>query len=112
MSGQTAKKASDFLPYCQDQGMKYLAGAGKSGVSVQVASYTFVAGGVITFEGLGLQDMDDALFILVATNHTSNVREPTVDPATRTKVGFTMAGPNVDDVVHVMVVGPVSGQLS
>lgn len=104
------KKAQDFIPYCKDQGLPHLVGAAAGGVSMQYKRTTMPNDGVVTFEGLGMQNMANALYAVIVQNVT--------DPAdvgyvtTLTTAGFTIVGPDTGDAINLIVIGTLKGQLS
>jgi glycine cleavage system aminomethyltransferase T len=106
------KNASDFIPYCRDQGMPGLCGAAKAGVSIQAASVVMPADGVVTFAGMNMTNMADASYVVLVQNHTDKADPASVDPATKTTLGFTIAGPDAADVLAVVVIGALKGQLT
>lgn len=108
--GQFAKKASDHIPYAADQGMPYLAAAGKAGVAVQGATYAMESGGVVTFAGLGLSNMKSGSYQVIVQNHT-DVADPGVVSA-KTGLGFTITGPDVADVLDLVIVGALADQMT
>lgn len=105
------KKASDHLPYCQDQGMPYLAGAGKAGVSIQVkALIAMPADGILTFAAMGMMDMADTAYAVFIHNHTDAADEATLAANVRLTDKITVTGPDTADLLDVMIVGRVAGQ--
>lgn len=110
MASGTPMMAKNYIPYCEHQGMNYLAGAAKAGISIQSGRIAMPAGGVITFAALGMENMANGLYHLQMTNHTDTTKAGTVDPATRTSLGFTVVGPTAADVLEILVIGTVYGQ--
>lgn len=103
------KKAADHIPYCQDQGMDYLAGAGKAGVSMQ-SGQSIAAAGALLFADLDMVDMADTNYEVYAQNDTDQTRTATI--SSKTTAGFTTTGPSASDVQSYLVVGRVAGQTS
>ena len=112
MTGKLKKDAADHIPYCADQGMSHLCGATLSGVSVQWKQFTMVAGGVFNFVNNGLTNMASSAYGVFIQNHSDAADEATVDPATRTQTQFTIVGPDNNDVLDVLIIGPIAGQLT
>lgn len=115
MPGKMKKAAKDQIPYCEDQGIPYLSGAGKAGVSIQFkAGWAMVSGGVFVFADQGLQDMDttNGNYAVFVQNHTDAADEATVSEAAKLNTQFTIVGPDVADVLDIMIVGTLKGQLS
>ncbi len=110
--GDLPKNASDFIPFCKDQGIPNLVGTANKGVSLQGATHAMPADGVITFAALGLGDMEDGSYQIVIQNHSDAADEGTVDPATRTSAGFTIVGPDTADVLDILILGRLAGQLA
>ncbi len=109
MPGQAPKKASDYIPYCEDQAMPYLAGAAKGGVAIQSVEVTADdANYEFSFAGEGLEPMADASYLVFVQNNTT-AGGGTV--ANKTASGFDIAGLIAADVVSVLIVGRLSGQV-
>lgn len=115
MSGTNKKDAKDFIPYCQDQGMPNLVGAAVSGQSIQkLSGWPMPTGGVIVFEDEGLVNMDisNGTYAVFVQNQTDAADEGTVAEAAKLGNQLTIVGPDVADVLDVMIVGTLEGQLS
>jgi len=114
------KKAEDHIPYCKDQGLPFLAAAAKAGVSIQAKTFIQTAGGVFDFAAEGLEPMADGAYAVLMHNH-SGLDEagvagpiadyPTADPGNRTPAQFVIAGPPPGDVIDVVIVGRLRGQI-
>ena len=105
------KHAKDHIPFCKDQGMADLMGATKGAQSIQSFQIPMPNGGVITFAAGNVENMADGNYLVLIHNHTGSV-QGTVDPASRTAAQFTVVGPTDDDVLDIVVVGTVIGQVS
>lgn len=115
MAGTMKKDAKDFIPYCEDQGMPNLAGAGKPGVTVQYLSdWAMVSGGVVNFVDQGLLNMDvtNDTYAVIIQNQTDAADEATVAASGKLGTQFTIVGPDVADVLDIVIVGTLKGQLS
>lgn len=116
MSSTFPKKARDQIPYCEDQGMPYLAGAGAAGVSVQhKPNWVMPAGGVFVFANEGLVPMADTAYSVVfqTQNGIAAVGNyPKAVLANKTGTQFTVTGPSTSDVIDVVIVGKLQGQVS
>lgn len=113
MAGSTnPKRADNHIPYCHDQGMPYLAGAHKAGVTVQSFQIAMPADGIIKFATVGLMDMANKSYQVFVHNHSDVADEATVANAARTESQITVTGPDSGDVLDIMIVGQVKGQLA
>ena len=107
-----AKKASDHIPYCKDQGIDYLMSAAGPGLIAQSVVWTQVAGGAFTFAGAGLKPMFDGSYRVFITNHTTPANGGSVAYNTRTAKGFTISGAATADVIDIEIIGKVAGELN
>lgn len=114
------KKADAYIPYCKDQGLPFLAAAARSGVSIQLKTFIQTAAGVFDFAAEGLLPMADGNYALLLHNHSGLAETgvagpiadyPTADPVNRTPAQFVIAGPSPGDIIDVVVVGKLNGQL-
>lgn len=110
-TGTSAKKHSDYIPILKDQGIDYVSGNSRSGQVVLTSTYTFAAGGVVTFAALGLPNMLDGTYNLLLTNVTGAGAAKSARDGTRTAKQFVVTGPANGDVVEVTVIGSVAGGL-
>ena len=112
MTGQSAKKARDYSAYADDQGMDYLAGAAAPGVSIQhkVITQPGTAPLVVNFADEGMADMANADYTVIAQGETT--ARVTVDDDTRAVTGFNVLAGAQNEVIHLIVIGTVAGQLS
>lgn len=114
MTGKMKKDAKDLIPYCDDQGIPNLAAAAKSGVAIQYLSdWPMVSGGVVVFADEGLVDMDVGAdtYAVFIQNQTDAADEATVAAAGKLGTQFTIVGPDVADVLDILIVGTLKGQL-
>lgn len=114
MAGAMKKNAKDHIPFCQDQGIPNLAGTDKPGVSIQhIPEWVMVAGGVVVFADVGLADMDieDGIYSVLIQNQTDPADEATVATAAKLSQQLTVVGPDNDDLLDIVIVGKLKGQL-
>lgn len=102
------KKLSTYDPMMLENGIDYVAAAGKAGVGIQAASFTMVTGGVFTFEDNGCVNMADTSYQVIVMNQTDIADPATV--GTKTTSAFTITGPDNDDVMDIIIVGKLAGQ--
>ena len=109
---RTPKDAEDHIPFCKDQGLHNLCGAGTRGVSIQVIPGHVTASDpeTLTFADLGLMDMADADYAVFGQNQTDVADQPYFDA--KAAGSFQMNGPDAADVVDIVVVGRLKGQLA
>jgi hypothetical protein len=105
----SAKKASTSIPYCKNQNMPYLTGAGTAGVSMQYFRTTMPSNGVIVFAQNNATDMLDGRYVVQAYDQEGVVSGKAAS-ATRTATQFTLAGPSSGAVIDVVVIGQLKGQ--
>lgn len=105
------KKISDHVPPLRDQGMDYLAAAAEPGVAVQAKQITQVGAAPfsVVLEDVGMADMADDQYAVLIGGET--VGAPKVDQSTITAKGFDILGGADTEVLHVMVVGRLKGQV-
>lgn len=104
------KEAKDYIPYAADQGIAYLAGAAKAGVSIQAKQITQVGAApcVVDLEDEGLSPMADTDYVVIVQGETAAA--VMVDQSTMTVNGFNILGGADTEVLHVLIVGCVKGQ--
>lgn len=110
---KTPKNAADLVPYCADQGIPNLAGAGQRGVSVQrfqVIVPALAVAYTLIFVPEGGMDMGHADYHVQITNHTTQ-GTGICDPATRTAKQLEITSVLAADVLEVLVCGRLKGQL-
>lgn len=111
MPNRTPKNAKDFLTFCEDQGIPNLCGASARGVSIQYAS--FVMGSApddFVFAENGLQDMEGDNYVVLPWNQTDVADQGVI--SAKTGKQFTITGPDAADVVDLLIVGQLKGQLA
>ena len=102
------EKFKDYDPVFDKHGIDYVCAAGTPGVGVQGLTYIMVSGGVIVFAAQGMANMASASYQVLVQNQTD-----IADPATvgsKTTTGFVITGPDVDDVLDIIIVGQIAGQ--
>lgn len=111
MAKQSPKRADKQIPYCDDQGMSYLAGAGVPGVSIQQKQVVQAGASpfAVTFAALGLPDMADSSYSVVCGGET--VGAPKVTQSTVTPTGFSIAGGANGETLHLIIAGRIKGQV-
>lgn len=100
------------FPYGADQGMPFIAGAAKSGVTVipllLTATTTSLA---VKFADQGLPNMANAKYVVIAQSEAAGSESGlVVDESTKTTSGFTILGTANTEVVNILVVGTLAGQ--
>ncbi|MDV7396840.1 hypothetical protein RZS08_35910, partial [Arthrospira platensis SPKY1] len=89
-----------------------LCGAAKPGVSIQHLLVAMPAGGVIVFADHGLMDMAEPQTYGVIVQNQTDVADPgSVAAADRLTTQITIVGPDAADVLDIVLIGPVKGQL-
>lgn len=106
------KKISAHVPICHDQGMDYLAAAAKPGVGVQAKQITQAGAAPfsVVLEDHGLSNMEDTGYVVIVQGETAGA--PKVDQSTITKTGFDILGGADTEVLHVLIVGRLAGQVA
>ena len=106
----TPRKLSKFIPPLQEQGMDYLAAAAAAGVSIQAKQVTQSGASPfsVVLEDAGMKNMEDDEYVVIVQGETA--ARVTVDQSSLTKVGFDILGGADTEVLHVLVVGRLSGQ--
>jgi len=104
-----AKKASDYIPFCKDQGIPHLTGAGAGGSSMQFKNnWAMPGGGAFVFEDQGLVNMSDGNYVVLTQNQTDVLDPGTV--GSKTKTGFVLTGPDAADEIDIVIIGRLDGQ--
>lgn len=106
------KRADRHIPFMADQGVPQVVGAAAAGVSIQRARVTMPADGVVLFSSLSWANMADGNYLVIASNHTSSARPVTAADNARLWDRMTLAGPSQNDLLDVIVVGKLYGQLA
>ena len=104
------KDMKDFMPVLGDQGVKNLVGTPKRGVSIQSFQVAMPADGIITFAAVGAEDMADVTYQISIHNH-SGTNHGSVLSADKTVTQFKVTGPPAGELLDVIIVGAVKGQL-
>lgn len=111
MSSSNPKKASNHLPYCEDQGLPYLVGAGKAGLAIQqLRLHAMPADGIVKFVENGLMEMADGLYTVFIHNHSDVADEATVASNVRLANQITITGPDTGDLLDIMICGRLKDQ--
>jgi hypothetical protein len=81
-------------------------------MSLQQILDVMPADGIFKFSTFGLSDMADINYGLYIHNHTDPADEATCARNVRTTSQFTLTGPDVADVLDILIVGRLAGQLN
>lgn len=110
MPGLMPKDLKQSMPALDDQGIKNVVGSPARGVSLQAVTVTMASSPeTFTFAALGLEDMANTSYQVIPINQTDST-----DPAsctTKAVDSFEITGPDAADVVDVLIIGKVKGQL-
>lgn len=110
MPGLHVKDLNDSIPVLDDQGISNVIASPVPGVGFQFTSYIAGAGAdVFVFADNGLEDMEDGSYEAVSWNQTSVARLAIV--TLKTAKQFTITGQNALDVMTLIVIGKLQGQL-
>ena len=116
MPGLHPKDLSDYIPALADQGIPNVAGAASPGISIQVASFTmasapddFVFADNNDPNGRPLVNMADATYEVIVHNQTDVADESLVSAKTASQ--FTITGADSGDVLTLLIIGRLGGQL-
>ena len=107
------KDLKDYIPILDDQGIPNVVGTPKPGVSIQYKSeWAMVSGGVFVFADQGLENMDvsDGKYAVIIQNQTDAADEATVATAAKLATQMTIVGPDVADVLDILIIGRLKGQ--
>ncbi len=111
MASGLAKRADSQIPYCEDQGIPYVAGAAAAGVGLQFASFTTdAAPDTFVFADNGLMNMANATYEVVPWNQTDVADQGVISSKTATQ--FVITGPDSGDTLTLIIVGKLAGQVS
>lgn len=113
MPGTLPKDARSQIPFCDDQGMANIMGCPRRGQSIQRFQAVVPGAAVqvtINFAAAGGVPMADALYTVMLTNHTTQGTGLSL-PANRTAQDLIVTSVAAADVIEVLVIGPVAGQL-
>lgn len=110
MAGQHPKNLKDYLPALDDQGIKNVIASPVPGVGIQVVEFTMgSAPDDFVFSDNGLEDMEDALYHVILHNQTDVADDALISDKTTKQ--FTITGPDTSDVVTLLIIGKLKGQL-
>lgn len=96
--------------YGADQGMDWITGASKAGLSIQ--SFRVVSAGApdtVNFKNLGLSDMSDTSYNVIVQGETAAA--VSVDQSTMATTGFDILGGAAAEILHVLVIGRLKNQV-
>lgn len=108
----TPKRAADHIPFCKDQGMPQLAGAADAGVTVQARKVTQSGASpfALAFADHGFAAMENTDYVVIVQGETAG--QPMVDESTMTVDGFSVLNGADTEVLHVVVIGRLAGQVA
>lgn len=116
MAGQHPKDMKDYIPVLADQGIDNVVGSPSQGVSIQAGSFTmvsspddFVFADNLDVSGNAMKNMADGDYEVIAINNTDAADQATI--SAKTALQFTITGPDAADVVTLLIIGRVAGQL-
>jgi len=110
MAGLHPKNLNEYIPVLANQGIKNVIASPVPGVGIQFKSHIAGAGAhAVTFETLGLENMEDTTYEVVSWNQTSVARLAIVSGKTAKQ--FTITGQNAADVMTLIILGKLKGQL-
>ena len=104
-------KISRQFPYFKQEGIDYVAAAGKRGVSVD--GFLVTSGGTpdaVLFSDHGLPEMANAEYVVMVNGETAG--QVNVDESTKATTGFSILGGVSGEVLNVTVIGTKKGQRS
>lgn len=110
MPGQLPKDLKDSMPSLADQGIPNVVASPVAGVGLQVAQFTMVtAPDDFVFADNGLVDMADDEYHVLLHNQSDAADDALI--SAKTTKQFTITGPDAADVVTLLIVGKIKGQL-
>jgi hypothetical protein len=110
MAGQHKKNLSDYIPILKDQGISNVLASPNPGVGLQVAEFTMgSAPDDFVFADNGLADMADGDYHVILHNQSDAADDAVM--SAKTGQQFTITGPDQSDVVTLLIVGKLKGQL-
>lgn len=116
MAGQHPKDLKDYMPALADQGIDNLVASPSRGIGIQVASFTmgsapddFVFADNVDIAGNVCQDMADGNYEVLVWNQTDVADQGVI--SAKTAKQFTITGPDAADVVTLLIIGKIAGQL-
>lgn len=109
-SSRTPKDLSASMPALEDQGIKNVVATPNKGVGLQVAEFEMVsAPDDFVFADNGLEDMADGNYHVILHNQTDVADDALI--SAKTSKQFTITGPDAADVVTLLIIGQIKGQL-
>jgi len=115
-SGLHPKNMDDYIPPLKDQGVPNLVGTPNPGISIQVASFTmvsapddFVFADNRDINGNVMSDMADDSYEVIVLNQSDAADQGVI--SAKTGKQFTITGPDAADVVTLVILGKLKGQL-
>lgn len=98
------KKASDHVPWADDQGHDHLVGSNElKHLQSKQITQSGVAPLVVNFAAEGMENMKDTNYVVIVQGETA--ARVTVDQSTIATTGFNVLGGADTEVVHVLVIG-------
>ena len=101
------KDAKDHIPYCSDQGIPNITGTPSRGVGLQSFQTTMPNGGVIALPF----KMENTSYRVYIHNHTREAMAGLVANSDRAINQITVTGPTNGDVLDILIIGQLQGQL-
>ena len=116
MPGQHPKNLKDYIPALADQGIDNVLACPSQGMGIQVASFTmgsapddFVFAENTDIAGNVCKNMADGNYEVVVLNQSDAADQGVV--SAKTALQFTITGPDQNDVVTLVILGRLDGQL-
>jgi hypothetical protein len=106
------KNAQEYIPYLKDQGIPNVTGAAAKGVSIQVHQVAMPSDGIVVFATHGLMDMADGSYVVLIHNHTTEAKQGKSALADRKATQLTIVGPAEGEILDVVLVGKLKGQIA
>lgn len=106
MSGKSVK---DYIPIFDDLGIKNVVAASKNGLGMQFLKIAMPSTGVISLIENGLGEMANTDYGIFIQNQTD-----VADPGTAvadTVDQITVTGPDTGDILDILIVGKLKGQV-
>src|SRR5688572_5332180 len=107
----TPKKMGDYYPPLKEQGISHLVAAAGHGVGIQAKQIVQVGAPPfsVVFADHGMADMADDAYVVNVNGET--VAATHVDQSTLATTGFDVLGGANDEVLHIIIVGRLAGQM-
>ncbi len=116
MSGSHPKNLKDYIPALADQGIDNVVASPSAGIGVQVASFTmasapddFVFADNADIAGNVCKNMADDGYEVIVLNQSDAADQGVI--SAKTALQFTITGPDSADVVTLLILGKLDGQL-